>query len=58
MMYTILQADGRYGVRGQSCTVDDITTDPQEIAELVALLNYGEVSEIHLMEVIENWFGR
>lgn len=57
-MYKAIQcASGQYGLAGNVETVQDILLSSSEMEYFVALLNKFGVSEIHIYDVIEDYFG-
>lgn len=48
----------RYGIRGDHTTVHDLSSIESEANAFANLLNRGEASEIHVYDLIEDWFGR
>lgn len=57
MFRVIAREDNRFGVQGETLAVEDVTTQESEIKTLLNLLNRERVSEVHLMDVIQDWFG-
>lgn len=61
-MYSIVSScmDGvrRYGIQGRTITVSDITVSSAEIEALLLKCNQHNLSEVHLFDVIEDWFGQ
>lgn len=57
-MYHVICQDAWYGIRGVSVEIYDITTSEHEIRDLTDLLNRNDASELHIFDIIEDWFGR
>lgn len=53
----LLEGTKRYGIRGGSTEIADITLDEDEAYRLATLMNRMEVSEIHAMDVVQDWLG-
>lgn len=47
----------RYGIKGDSLAVTDITVSEEEAQVLADWCTRNTVSEVHLYDVIEDWFG-
>lgn len=60
-MYEIISRESsgvlQYGIRGNGVKIYDITVHRREIAFSVFLLNYYEVSHVHIYDVLEDAFG-
>lgn len=61
-MYSVISSfvDGvqRYGIQGKTITVTDITVSSKEIEVLLFKCNQHNLSESHLLDIIEDWFGQ
>lgn len=44
-----------YGVQSKELTVDDVSPDLKSVEQLVTLLNSGDVSAEHFLDVVEDF---
>ncbi len=44
-----------YGIDGDTVSVNDISTDREKVEQFAELCNRLEVSEVHLLEVVEDF---
>lgn len=60
-MYQVVYNDKekirQYGILGEEVRLDNILTDEKQICKLVKILNQESVSEVHIYDVVEDWFG-
>ncbi len=47
-----------YGISKGGTVIKDISLDKQKIRDLVELLNKLDVSEVHALDVVEDFLGR
>ncbi len=46
-----------YGINGETVCVNDISTDKESVEKLAELCNRLDLSEIHLIDVAEDFVG-
>lgn len=60
-MYSVIcnlvEGTKRYGIQGRETKVEDVTTDLGEAQRLAETLNRLKVSELHLMDVVQDSSG-
>lgn len=44
-----------YGIAGKNLYLEDISTDPELVSNIVQKINDAELQECHLLEVIEDF---
>lgn len=61
-MYSIVseRKDGftQYGIQGDTVAIHDITVSLDEIRALLEQCIRCELSETHLQDIVEDWFGK
>lgn len=59
MYKLIVSSDGaQNGVQVGNTCINEITADRKEAEKLLSLLQRNQVSELHVWDVIEDWFGQ
>lgn len=56
-MFSIFYSSGEFGICSKSMSVRELTVSQVRASALCSMLNRYEASEIHLMDIIEDWLA-
>lgn len=57
-MYMLFMENGQYGISGNTVRIPNITCSRESALGLVEQMNRLELSECHVLDVVEDWLAQ